>query len=588
MIFEQYINGKPQRCLATGMAPRSFAQSTITGYLHEQGFCISSDGSVKPFFLNETHTICAPDTGREEVGIILPFENAFPLIDISTIPVADTPLIDFDTCGKKLKKLYRLFSYLEAARKAGAVSEDFFNAALAAPLCLFADDTEQRLIVLPPRLVVRCVTAEPERALAFHYFWAHPDGAAAEPAAAANFLLAALSYAYLTASPPFNCSADPFGSGKQHCRKTPAIGGRCAAESADAEQLVQNMRDGVFVPIALRLPAIEPRFAQLIDDGLSVMQKKKSMEKQAIPVFMQLCTYRDEAAPFFSAAGQEPLPQTGQTATGDRAAGSSVLAVQSFIERKGREVRRRRFFIRYRGGLIAAAAFIFGIIGIAAAITVQLRQPPETAGLSAEQVVQGFYAAIGDLDQAKMSAYTKNKAGAEYDGLLLHLFVTSKMREAYEQKKIYYSPEEFLLLCNAVRTAKKTDSADHIKQAVITMLNGGSVYGISHLSVTAAGQSGVFDVSFYYWVPLFPPEKTEELLNSSEAEAARRNFFPIQVFRYHDRVRLTEIKGSLFIDSLEPLERTVIAESSDDLFAAYFLPPAQQPAYIRETADSGH
>ena len=310
---------------------------------------------------------------------------------------------------------------------------------------MLADDTEQRLIVLPPRLVVRCVTAEPERALAFHYFWAHPDGAAAEPAAAANFLLAALSYAYLTASPPFNCSADPFGSGKQHCRKTPAIGGRCAAENADAEQLVQNMRDGVFVPIALRLPAIEPRFAQLIDDGLSVMQKKKSMEKQAIPVFTQLCTYRDEAAPFFSAAGQDPLPQTGQTATGDRAAGSSVLAMQSFIERKGREVRRRRFFIRYRGGLIAAAAFIFGIIGIAAAITVQLRQPPETAGLSAEQVVQGFYAAIGDLDQAKMSAYTKNKAGAEYDGLLLHLFVTSKMREAYEQKKIYYSPEEFLL-----------------------------------------------------------------------------------------------------------------------------------------------
>ena len=184
------------------------------------------------------------------------------------------------------------------------------------------------------------------------------------------------------------------------------------------------------------------------------------MEKQAIPIFTQLCTYRDEAVPFFSAAGQEPLPQTGQTATGDRAAGSSVLAVQSFIERKGREVRRRRLFIRYRGGLIAAAAFIFGIIGIAAAITVQLRQPPETVGLSAEQVVQGFYAAIGDLDQAKMSAYTKNKAGAEYDGLLLHLFVTSKMREAYEQKKIYYSPEEFLLLCNAVRTAKKTDSAD--------------------------------------------------------------------------------------------------------------------------------
>ena len=574
-IKVRQINGKTCCCLASGMDMRSFAHSAVTDYLHDTAFRISPDGTVREFYLNETVIFSNAERNREEVGIVLPAQEMMPLI-----PFAVAGRHTRQNTAPVLRRLYRLFDCLVTAYKKGSVSEAVFRAATAVPLCLLTDGITSDLTVLPPRLVECCVTADSAAALHFHYPWVHPDGRQAGLNESAVFFLAAAGYACMTGTAPFNGAAVPFAgmhgiAPSQERGSDVGMENAAAAPDSDAEQLMRNMRDGVYIPVELREPLLTAAFARLINRGLTV---GKTTAQSVPPLFEQLCAYRDESLPFFSAA----VPAETQ-----RTDAQTALAV--FIKKKGARISRKRFLIRNQGRLAAAAAGGIVLIAVAAGIILHIRKPPETAGLSAAAVVQGFYTAVGALDQVNTGMYTKNKAGTEYESLMTHLFVTEKMREAYERKKIYYSPEEFLQLCNAVQTAKQPvqgtaeERAEQDKAAVIAMLNGGAVYGISGLTVTPAPQpADGFDVTFYYWLPLFSAEKTEELINAFGSAFSTRNCFPVQICRYQDRVRVVNVNDAFFIGSIEPLERTVITESSDEVLDAYFLSPEpQRPAYLQ-------
>ena len=257
-IILHQINGAAYCCLASGMEPRAFAHSAVTDYLHGACLRIAPDGTVQEFYLNETVTFFNTEKGREEVGIVLPLREAQPLIGLACLDTDAAAGAFYDPqalfrAEAVLRKLYRLFSYLIAAYKQGAVSEAFFRAAVSAPLCLLAeggaDGGAQDLIVLPPRLTLRCVTAETAVALRFHYPWVHPDAERVLLDDAASFFLATLSYACITGAPPFNSAAVPFA----------AVDGDDFCANGAAEQLVQNIRDGVYVPVELRCPALCPR-----------------------------------------------------------------------------------------------------------------------------------------------------------------------------------------------------------------------------------------------------------------------------------------------------------------------------------------
>ena len=254
-IIMHQINGAAYCCLASGMKPRAFAHSAVTDYLHDACLRIAPDGTVQEFYLNETITFFNTEKGRDEVGIVLPLREAHPLIRFACL---DTDAAAGAFCDPQallraeavLRKLYRLFSYLIAAYKRCAVSEAFFRAAMSAPLCLLAeggaDGGAQELIVLSPRLVLRCVTAETAAALRFHYPWVHPDAERGPLDDAASFFLATLSYACITGAPPFNSAAVPFA----------AVDGDAFCANGAAERLVQNIRDGVYVPVELRCPVL--------------------------------------------------------------------------------------------------------------------------------------------------------------------------------------------------------------------------------------------------------------------------------------------------------------------------------------------
>ena len=638
------INGAAYCCLASGMEPRAFAHSAVTDYLHDACLRIASDGTVQEFYLNETITFFNTEKGREEVGIVLPLREAHPLIRFACLDTDAAAGAFRDPqallrAEAVLRKLYRLFSYLIAAYKRCAVSEAFFRAAMSAPLCLLAeggaDGSAQDLIVLPPRLVLRCVTAETAAALRFHYPWVHPDAERVSLDDAAFFFLATLSYACITGAPPFNSAAVPFA----------AVDGDEACGSGAAERLIQNIRDGVYVPVELRCPVLRPQFARLIDGGLSAAAgqgsakttgrhgnveaaayKSIGLEKAAgvdimpncrtapmLPLVEQLCSHCDESLPLF--AGMQAAEDSAQQA-----------ALEAFIQTARKRISRKRFVRRNSGKIAAAAVLCAALIAVTAAVVVHLRKPPKTAGMSAEAVIRGFYTAVGTLDQTITGAYTKNKAAALYDGLMVHLYVTGKTREAYERKKIYYTPQEFFTLCEAARSVDAVPAADaatgmnaarspaasapqeqerernmeaHLiryKKAVIKSLGGGSVYGISGLVIVPAAQTGWFDVTFYHWLPIFSSEEAEAAakamekaleasVSASDTELSERSAFPVQVLYKHDRVQVISVKGSFFIGAIESAESTVVADSSNALLEDCALPLADRPDYLKENRD---
>lgn len=666
-IILHQINGAAYCCLASGMEPRAFAHSAVTDYLHDACLRIAPDGTVQEFYLNETVTFFNTEKGREEVGIVLPLREAQPLIGLACL---DTDAAAGAFCDPQalfraeavLRKLYRLFSYLIAAYKQGAVSEAFFRAAVSAPLCLLAeggaDGGAQDLIVLPPRLVLRCVTAETAAALRFHYPWVHPDAERVPLDDAASFFLATLSYACITGAPPFNSAAVPFA----------AVDGDGFCANGAAEQLVQNIRDGVYVPVELRCPALCPQFAHLIDDGFAVAagqgsakttgqhgsveatgHKSIGLEKTAggdimpnrraalLLLVEQLCSHCDESLPLFVGIQVDKVPaqQAAQKVCAQEQAAlteeaevqaaedsAQRAALEAFIQTARKRISRKRFVRRNSGKIAAAAVLCAVLIAVTAAAVMHLRKPPETAGMSAEAVIRGFYTAVGTLDQTITGAYTKNKAAALYDGLMVHLYVTGKTREAYERKKIYYTPQEFFNLCESARSADVVPAADtatgmnaagsqaasapqeqererdmearliRYKKAVIKLLGGGSVYGISGLEIVPAAQTGWFDVRFYHWLPIFSSEEAdaaakamekalEAPVSASDTEFSERSAFPVQVLYKHDRVQVISVKGSFFIGAIESAESTVAAGSSDVLLEDCALPPADRPAYLK-------
>lgn len=604
MILQTYYRqNTPCCCLTTGMEPRIFAQSTITDYLHDAGFRITQDRSVQPFYLSETAAFFNDATQKEEMTIVLPFTDVQPL-----------PLFAAESGmerGETLRELYRLFDILLAAQSSGAISEAFFRAAMAAPLCLLRDTASGELIILPPQLMQRCTAADPEAALAYHYPYMHPNMEQLSLLSAAYFFLSALSYRCLAAAAPFNAAAVPF-AGIDSSIPTEKDGssdqGHAAAASGTAEtkpaaavspgaveQLVQNIRDGVYIPIALRCPGLVKSVSTLIDGGLLLT---KQTPRGVLSGCEQLCAYRDTTLPLFYTdqtehAGNSSVTAAAAVGNADRSGSFQQEQLAAFIKAERKRINRTRFLRKNAGKLVAAAAGVILLLAAIISIVQAVNKPPETAGLSPAEVVHGFYTAVGALDQARVTAYTKHKAASEYDDLLVHLFVTSKMREAYERKKIYYTPQEFLTLCTTIHTqqaaqTQNTDSqtdnpaaeSERYKNAIIAALNGGALYGISQLSIVPAQGSELFDVTFYYWVPLFSSEKTAALMDESEAFLTERSFFPLQILHYHDRVHVIASSGSYFIGEIEAIERKPVIESSDSLIKETLLPPAEQPDYL--------
>jgi hypothetical protein len=107
-------------------------------------------------------------------------------------------------------------------------------------------------------------------------------------------------------------------------------------------------------------------------------------------------------------------------------------SVKQFREQQKKRAYRKQFF-RKRGALVASITLgVLILLSIFIPTIYKSIQPPYTAGMPANAVIEEFFKAQNELDLTKMDASlsrgTKNPYAAEISGL----FVQSKIRQAYE------------------------------------------------------------------------------------------------------------------------------------------------------------
>ena len=549
-LFEQRsIKGTIRLCINTGHTPRQAAHARLIQFLHEKGCRITAEHEVSTFILNEPVVLKESDTQQERLYLILPFQNIQTLepLTIHTPDNIEDATQKYAARETAVQQLLSVFSQTLAACNSHALFPDFLHhAAAAGPLCFFTNN-EHELIILPPRLFLCCMQAHaPLVQTERHTAWTHPSGSSAPPYAPPLFLLSTLIYTCLTGIHPFS-SVQSFAHSTQAAlagaenRQTPLIPIR--------EQLIQQIHDAAFVPIELFCPALHREFAAAVNIGLMLTASDSAQKTISC-----LCSYHDRR--IFSHA-QCCKPQTQR--------------IERFIARQKHKRSIQQFFKKQRHKFLCMTLLVIGVL-----LALQ-NEPTPLLHLSDDAVVTQFYQAIAQLEHERLARYTQKQVHSGYDQLIMHLFIAGTIREGYERKKIYYTPEEGMQILHAYcnRVPHPQSITEHTLEH---LLQGGLIYGISHFSLerskAATDEQSVFEVSFYYWLPLFP--------QASEPADDMHRHIPLQIYLYRDSVKLVHTHDTWRIASIEPIERNVLVTSAEAFLHTLFLPTEQKPFYLHE------
>jgi hypothetical protein len=204
----------------------------------------------------------------------------------------------------------------------------------------------------------------------------------------------------------------------------------------DPERLHQDMREGVFLPLGLAAPGLEPRIADLVDRAIAGLKDRQAPRPSP-----------DELARLLE-------PPAG-SAEGVRSPASFFRDLDTREREKLREERERyekkrnltvgtrRFVARNTAILTGIAAALAIVIVFMNSMAASRRSLPTTAGMDSREVVETYYDAFGELDHTLMEACVINKAGKGDIDMITRFFVTSRVRQAYEFSSVTVSARDW-------------------------------------------------------------------------------------------------------------------------------------------------
>jgi hypothetical protein len=233
----------------------------------------------------------------------------------------------------------------------------------------------------------------------------------------------------------------------------------------DIDLLHQDMREGVFLPLELAAPGLDPVLADLVNRAIAgikgVAAGKQAGPRPSLAELTQSLDRPDADAPpsiAQSKAADAPSDAAAEAAgaarsgVADVAAAAAQSGVANFFrvltapeqekirEERERFEKKRKLAVKTRRFVIRNTAIIAGI-GVAVVVAILMinsfiaaqRDRPTTAGMDSRQVVEAYYNAFGELDHPRMDSCVIKKAGKDDIDMVTRFFVTSRVRQAYEQ-----------------------------------------------------------------------------------------------------------------------------------------------------------
>ncbi|MEL3900148.1 MAG: hypothetical protein P1P67_06445 [Treponema phagedenis] len=523
----------------TGMSSRSFAQSRQKDCFSEKGF-ILRDARVIPFQFEKTEL--GIRNGKESVFLTaelsLPELEYEESVNVQTLYAnilqhlyeKNTDNLISESDIQAVQNVLEIFSRILFAKE--EISELFLTELAAAGTQSIAF-LKETIILLPPITTKNCLMAQPKAEKLDYLSAVHPFAEKVLLKESFGFLIAGTLYYLL-------CGNSAYGKGIKN-----------------ENTLFENMLDSFFDPPNTLIQNISQNDSDLLSFFLKVKKNKK--EKENLVAFFD----RLFSLPERLEKNQENLLQ-------DREA--FYLQRERILQQQQKSIQKKRFLRKHRTKLTVGFFAFLTLSLIFASIIYKQNSAPDTKGLTSLQVVEGFYTAVAELNQEISSAYATRNGGGKYESLMMNLYVIKKTREGYEQRKIYFTPQELAVLCDKIKEKQPSASFEEFCHAVKKIMQLGSVYGITDLKITVKEENPsqtVFDVLFFYWLPT-PSDAQSKLSAEDPFSPKLEEFgFPVQVYHKHDTVCLQLYKDRWLISSIDSQER-LVAEDGKNILKAFF------------------
>ncbi|WP_428771102.1 hypothetical protein V1L52_04465 [Treponema sp. HNW] len=433
--------------LNSGLNEQEFARSRLARYMNEEGLLCKPDGSAS--FKTEAFRFTGTAVKNGKVvlsGSGFKGQSLLSFIQNAMSASAENSPCSDRACAEKIAALKALDAVYRAVRMlsgdTGAQNSAQGKAAQSLHNCgplsiLYGKDGS--ILFLPPSLFERSMLARSGKERAFLYgFWVRGGTSESE---SFDFTFAACTYAVLTGQPPFSAS--------------------------DEEERIEDYTDDNFIPLSLLFPYIadndEGRSFQNLIRTVDASLCSPQVRRTSIQIRRQGQGLLPSLIVNQKAFAQNPfMPlQLPQTCRGSRKTGPKVpehiqaaeeKALSAFIKTHKKKTARRRF-MRRQSTKLAIAAGIFVLMSAAVFSIVKTNmQRPSTKGMTPVEVVHTFYNALHQLDTLTIDGCGDRKALKNYSNTAASLFVTGKMRQAYEKTPDFLPPEQWPFAYNPLGT----------------------------------------------------------------------------------------------------------------------------------------
>ncbi len=385
--------------LHTGLSSRQFANAKLGQYVTEAGLIVMQNTensfTAEEFRFTDTKTL--PVEKSDEVVLINDSIKGTSLLSI----------IENDS-KKALQTLETL----------SAIIEWSFESEIQLPNCGPAGTiiTEKGILFLPFELFERSMFAQDKETTSLLYgCWVN---SALNDVDSWRFTLSTYIYAVLAGEKPFL--------------------------ELDVEKRSEDYYDNNFIPINLTVKT-NAELAKIVNHNLSLTNKaytniKPIKMKSSNGASIYKLRETTEKAECYSL----PLATNFNSINVEQIDEKIIQEKQQFIEKKEKQLKRIRFFRKNKTRIAVSALLFVFVCFVAGSIIQSNLSKPTTEGMTEMQVVQTFYTGINNLDSTLLDSTGDSDAIKSYSNMVASLFVSGKMREAYEQTVPFLPPAQWI------------------------------------------------------------------------------------------------------------------------------------------------
>jgi hypothetical protein len=512
-IIHVEIEGGRRLGFDTGLSPQAFAQAKLAQFITQEGHIVLPGGAIKAWLpggvteRNGSMVIWGPDFKGERLDRLL-------------APGGDGG--GLDQALEALRCWIRAYPHLPG----GSLWPTGVFVALG-PQAGGPHDAETGLypagsVFFPPeRLRCRCVQAEGEES------WL--DGGES----LVSMDLGGETGAVFTAGAMLYRIFAGAAQGDRDPQGTP---GALPFSSRDPDLLHQDIREGVFLPLSLAAPGLDPGAADLVDRAIAGIKGKTSGPRPSLEELAELLGPPVDTgaaggsrgiAFFFHELGKAELEKLRE----DR---------DHYEKKRNLTVKTRRFVIRNTAIIVGGAAALLIVILFVNSMIASRRDLPTTAGMESRQVVETYYGAFGVMDHTLMEACVINRAGKGDIDMVTRYFVTSRVRQAYEYNSaVFISAQDWFASGSPPTTAQIFGVTD---------------LGISRLGGTEFDDEIRYRAEYIIWVPGSLGDEGNDdggIVAEPGAGAPVEDFIPPRGYAFVDDLTLIRHRGNWRISVID-------------------------------------